>query len=407
MALMLGRTTGRCTVDFAFFSVRQDLDADAESGTFVGTAPGAIVALCGRKNAGVIVSVERWDGPPPLASGWEDTDEVPYLELPGGGAARVYGFDPEPVSEPLDLTGIGRALVRVLARGRQDSTGYSDIAEHPPEEWLLQLYPDPDPDGTDPVALGPRRLAGDAPFGFPRTAWWRAVDAWAEAGWEPVLGAVPGYRELLGALRTVGRPASVADVLASAGVYVRGSGWTVPDSSTPVPGLDRPGPGRDGVMVVIERALRLADGAVPPTTEPSGLATYGDLVDLLVRLDLLLPVVRDGVTRLVPNPAPPPAWDADGIEEPLRHATRLSALRDHRRTADDIRTLLFWSAHLSTCTSARRLAVRLGTTPQDALGALRLLDLDGELRSDQPVGGLGVDDRVWISYAGEGPATET
>lgn len=401
MATKLGQTVGRSTVDRSFFSVRQDPDAEAESGLFVGTAPGAITALCGRTHADVIVRLERWDMAPPLVSGWEDIDELPYLAPPGAGPARVHGLDPEPAARPLQLQGIGRAVVRVQARGRQTAPGYPD-ATPPPEEWLFQLYPDPAPDGTDPVRLGPRRLSGDAAFGIHRTPWLSAVDAWAQAGWEPVLGAIPGYDELVDALRAAGRPVSVTDVVAAAGVHVPGAGRTVPDVATRLPGLSEDGPTRECLAVVINRALRLTDASVSHRAEHPTLTSYGDLVELLIGLGLLVSTASNGHIMLHPNPAPIPAWEVDCLDEPLRHATRISALRDHERTAADIRTLLLWSPHVSTRTSARQLAVRLGTAPYDALGALRLLELRGEVRGNLPLAEIGVDDRVSIGRLSDG-----
>ncbi len=174
MARLIEAVEAEFETDYAVLSLAQESGGGGFPGGFVGTVPGGVDAQCGTKYARVKARAERWDARPPLQRGWEDIDEWPFEEIPGGGPLGLSGFDPQDVG--LDVEGLGRARVVVYARGRQ-RYGYFELSDPlEPEEWLFQVFPDPE--RLDALAGDPRRLSGRAPFSPPpRTGWYAARDA--------------------------------------------------------------------------------------------------------------------------------------------------------------------------------------------------------------------------------------
>ncbi len=102
---------------------------------------------------------ERWDAKPPLTDEWEDYDDLPFIEVSTAGKLMIGGFDPGEVG--LDLAGLGAGRVQVLARGRHRYRYNSGPPQEgtAPEEWVIRFHPvDRSP---DPMAGGPRRIAGE------------------------------------------------------------------------------------------------------------------------------------------------------------------------------------------------------------------------------------------------------
>lgn len=150
---------------------------------------------------------------------WEDSDELPWQELSGGGPVLALGFDGPNGSGGLDIDGIGRSRILVLARGRH-RYNYSDIAEDglTPEQWLLQFWPDPD---SRDAMFGPPRRTGQ-PYVFKpfRSPWGAAMHAWSTTGWDTLLGLLQGYSEIRRVLGQLpGSPREKAQLAAAFGPW--------------------------------------------------------------------------------------------------------------------------------------------------------------------------------------------
>lgn len=143
--------------DFAIYSALDTLDAPVDRGTFATAGEGWVIASTGTKYSRVHAVAERWSAGPPAATGWEDTDELPFCATTGN--LRIGGFDE--FSDPLNLDGFGWGRVQVCARGRHryHYSSWVDVDAMPPEEWLLRFFPvrgEPDP------LAGPPRILGGA-----------------------------------------------------------------------------------------------------------------------------------------------------------------------------------------------------------------------------------------------------
>src|SRR3954470_9934975 len=130
--------------DFALLSATQTRESEPpESMTFAVSAPGAIAMTCGTKYANLHVRLERWDEHPPAPTDdWEDTDEVPWISLPGRGTVAAAGFDPPTDDLGLVIDDLPRARVQVLANGRHRYDYGGGVPDDlPPEQWLLRWWP--------------------------------------------------------------------------------------------------------------------------------------------------------------------------------------------------------------------------------------------------------------------------
>ena len=308
VASLLSAVSAEFSTDFAIMRAAQGVGG-ASAGSFVGSLPGSIAGMCGTKYANVLVRAERWDARPPQPLGWEDADELPLEILPGAGPLMLGGFDETDVG--LDVEGLGRARVLVFARGRH-RYGYSHLQEGmAPEQWLLQIFPDPD--AQDALAGDPRRLAGQAPFGrVPRTGWIAATHAWAQTGWHQHLYRAPGFYGISNALGSARRPLSRLDLAAQAGpfhlsqTYDKGVPRQDPLSQPLQPTLTPEQ--QNPLRLEAEESGRQTLARLAESAGLSELTLMGHLIQALENLGLLLVMRRAGQELLVPNPCPGRPW---------------------------------------------------------------------------------------------------
>ncbi|MEV8215679.1 hypothetical protein [Leifsonia sp. NPDC077715] len=358
--------------DFAILHLQQSMNWVADIGIFALSAPGAVHVVCGTKYARVHVRAERWDARPPFDESWEDFDELPFAEVPGDGPLIIAGFDPGEVR--LDVDGIGNARVQVFARGRHRYT-YSDGTSGDalqPEEWLFRFFPADDE--FQPLAGGPRRLAGE---GGLHAAWsdpWSAAGgAVGSSGWDDLLSRSASFRSICQALWSEHGPAT-ADALAR-----RLRTWKQQGESTWADALDD----------VIVQPLSEADPLAELTGRQAPLTT-GRAIDAMRDLGLLLVERRSGQELLIPNPSPEPAWAhqaRNGADEATIRRMRVATLiRLHALLAEDLRYAIAWSGEAGVQTTVRSLAIRFAATVAAVTGALRLLVAEGRLVPDVDLG---------------------
>lgn len=158
MATLVGAVEHELSTDYAMLGATQGALVRPMSWTFATSVPGIVSMVCGFQYALASIRLERWDGAPPEHHDvWEDRDEVPFEALDDLGPLRPNGFDP-PNGPGLDVQGLGRSRVRVLARGRHQYWRGEPVPGHfTPEQYLLQLWPDPQ--RRDAISGEPRRLA--------------------------------------------------------------------------------------------------------------------------------------------------------------------------------------------------------------------------------------------------------
>lgn len=373
--------------DFAILSAYQSTGPDSDVGTFALTTHGALSASCGTKYARVHVRAERWDSRPPVAENWEDADELPFVEVPDGGPMEIAGFDPS--SARLDVTGIGNARVQVYATGRHRYYYGDDVLGDalPPEQWLLRFFPtDGDP---DPLAGGPRRLAGEgALYRNAPDPWSAALRAVEVSGWYEVLWPSAVFQSVRSALWSAGGPTS-EDELARLMVRRRApferGGADALDQVIP-PSRDEP-----------DQLAELTGRATP--------LTAGEALDAMLDLGLLVSEERTGVQLLIPNPAPEPAWvrrAREGHDPDSIRRIRLNTLRHlHGLLATDLSRALRWAGVQGLRSTPRKLALRLATTVDEVRGALRYLIVSGYAIADTDIGFetvLEADQAVWIRH---------
>lgn len=369
--------------DFAILTAGQDgVDPDPGYLSFAVSSPGLANFRTGTKYSRVSIRAERWGSRPPIPDDWEDQDDIPFEEVPTAGKLILSGVDPSDVG--LDVSGLGRGRVRVLARGRHRYHYGSpvDVDSIAPEDWLLQLYPQDGP--IDPMAGGPRRIAGTG--GFSRTMgspWRAAVLGFRATGWSDRLVSSHGY--YLAELALLSATASLTRLeLASRMARL-------------MPPGELGGPDAETLAIPPRPSLR---GEVDPLAELSGrteIATIGDTIDALVSIGLLLVEERAGMHLLAPNPSPQPAWERLGLTGERLVWARTRALEEHLGSASDIAKAVLWRGDKGLTTTPRAMAIRWCTEVDDIVGGLRLLggslrvtadrDLgfDTELDADQPI----------------------
>jgi hypothetical protein len=225
-----------------------------------------------------------------MIDGWEDFDELPFEEVPNGGDLMLSGFDLSGVA--LDVEGLGAGRVQVFARGRH-RYGYGDPfdpAELSPEVWLLRLFPSPH--HRDPMAGGPRRIAGAGePGATQESPWHAAVFALSSTGWTDVLKGSKGFSWARYALLSAGQPLTRTEL-------ARGMLEFAGDALAGPVNAENP------------EATQIAPPPIELDADPlavhSGRAieTVADVIDAMLDFGLLLTESRDGRQLLVPNPSP-------------------------------------------------------------------------------------------------------
>ncbi len=356
MADLLGATDTEFETDFAILNASQG-GISAAAGTFAGSTIGGLSAHCGTKHARVHVRAERWSGRPEFDNSWEDFDELPFEAVVGGGPLQISGFDPPTDDHGLDLEEFGGGRVLILAKGRHRYS-YGDLEDElPPEEWLLQFFPQ---DGLpNPLAGPPRRLVGFAPFSKreKQSGWAAAIHAWEQTGWHSYLSRSPGYYAIHLGMSVASRPVNASDLARESSQFTRnGSPNPLPFPDEP---LDIPLPER------IDDPLAGLNGAPVPTLR--------EAINAMRNLQLLLEVHRGGETLLVPNPAPGPVWDTNSMtEQEIRGLLLQIGYADYRSIAEDIVIALSWAGAQGLKTTIQEMGTRWSTTSAAIRGGLAL-----------------------------------
>ena len=358
--------------DFAILlAVQEGLDGNP-SASFAGSSPGAIGLEAGSKYSRVLIRAERWDERPPLTDQWEDIDDIPFEEVPTAGKLMLSGFDAGEVG--LDVSRLGRGRVRVLARSRHryHYGAAVDVSSMAPEEWLLQIYPLAGP--IDPMAGGPRRIAGGGGLArYAGSGWRGAVHALYTSGWSDALVSSPGFR--MAHLELSWRTAPVTRFELAKGMARRMPPW-------------EPG-GADAETLAVPPHRSFGHEADPLATLSglTSIATIGDAIDALVSMGLLLVEERNGERLLIANPSPEPVWERLGhTGRNLIFARSRSLKQEHGIIAGDIACAVAWCREEGLTTTPRAMAIRWCTRVDDVEGGLRLLGGAGRVTSDRELG---------------------
>jgi hypothetical protein len=376
MARLLVEAEQTFETDFALAGARQ---GDAESGdtmTYAASGPGAVALQCGTKYVSVHLRLERWDErPPSVDDDWEDRDLLPWQSIEDGGPLVGHGFDPADEGG-LDLGDLDCGRIEVLAIGRHRYRYGDGVFDHlPPEQWLLRLWPTDVP--VDALTGPPRRIAGPLPYFYPElTPFQRAIHSWSQTGWSDALNAIPASREIVQAMRRVGRPATANELAENFGPW----------------GLQRDSEGPYTWQSLVPDALAgrsspTGDSPLMQLARDAGLApiqTFADMLTLLRAVGLILDWNTPEGVLFVPNPAPRPMWEvapAGSAQE--QHAWQRGALAsDYQSLEGDIYQLVRWAPGRTFTASLTQIAVRLGLPDQDVAGALRLAEMQGQISLD-------------------------
>lgn len=385
MAQLMATVEHRLDTDFAMLSVEQESVAGdgPDCLSFAASAPGVVSMVCGTKYARIVVRLERWDSEPACADArWEDQDELPFAVIDDDPQVSVSGFEPSD-GDPLPVEGLSRARVRVHARGRHRYSHGDDVDLDalPPEEWLIQFWPDPH--GHDALEGPPRRIAGPLRFETRPSAWQAALGGWRTNGWTRTLGGIVAFDAVQRALSGAGRPVAVADLQER---------W----QRTGRPSLSLDGPVDGGLRRLLQDAQAQAQllAGLAAAATLSEISTVADLLIALERVGLL---GRIGQDRLVPNPSPPACWDVLAMSPADAHSIRVGLAWDQERSMqDDLLHLLRWAPGGRLSAPPVRMAVRLARPVSEVLGALEALRLLGKVTVDTPLDDLDPHESVTI-----------
>lgn len=378
MARLLESVESRLSTDFAMLLAEQEPGTRPDAMCFATSNRGAVAMACGTKYADVHVVLQRWDSQPPLdQSAWEDRDELPFEEDVGAGPLQLGGF--EPADGPgLDIDGLGRARIRVLATGRHRYTYGDSIDETaPPEEWLLQLWPDLS--GMDAMAGEPRRLAGPLPFGpqAQPTPWHAALHAWRQTGWAAFFSSLDAFTAISHGLDVAQRGLPRRELPALAARVHRQL-------------FDRE-PAMDTRLAPCLDAQRTALDLLG-TRLDIDITTFGDLVTALLRCGLLTHTDDDAVA---PNPAPSPVWEVLDLPEATERSLRRQGLQaDFAAIQWDLLHLVRWAPDQELRTSPRRIAIRLAVPLEQVSGGFQLLEAYGRIRTEPEATALAADNAM-------------
>jgi hypothetical protein len=361
------------STDFAILNAVQDgVYYPGSPASFAASGPGLIVLEAGNKYSRISIRAERWDSRPPPSDEWEDVDDIPFEEVPSAGKLVLSGFDLGEAG--LDVSGLGRGRVQVLARGRHryDYTSDADVDGIDPEEWLLRLYPLDGP--VDPMAGGPRRIAGGgglAPLSAP--PWLAAVLGFRTSGWTTALVSSHGFYLANLALLTSTAPLTRLELASR--------------MAQRMPPWELGGPDATSLEVPPRPSHRDNLDPLAQASNRARIETIGDAIDALLSIGLLLVEERDGDRLLVPNPSPKAAWESLGLSGVSLAWARTQALEaDHRNIASNIGYAIAWCGEDGLSGTPRAMAIRWCTSIDDVLGGLRLLGGSGRAVSDRELG---------------------
>lgn len=369
MPTLIDGVSTRFSTDFyAIQAVQQGVGIDPGA-SFAGSSPGVVSLEAGYKEAHVSMRAERWDARPVDVDGWEDIDDIPFVEVHSAGALMLRGFDEGTVG--LDLASFGSGRVQVLARGRHrfDPGSAIDLEAVEPEEWLLRFYP---VEGApDPMAGGPRRLAaGGGQTRAPRSPWLAAVHGFTTTGWADVLSGSHGFAIAQLALWTSTAPLNRLDLARR--MVQR------------MPPYEMGGPDSESTLVPPRVSRRGDADALATLSGRAQIGTVGEVIDALHELGLLLVEVRDGENLLVPNPSPRLAWEQAGLTGDRLVRARSRALeREHPGIATTISFAVWWCGERGLSATPRAMAIRWCVSVDDVVGGLRFLGGVGRVRADR------------------------
>jgi len=374
MPSLIDAVSTRFATDFHIIQAVQEGVGINPGASFAGSTPGVVSLEAGFKEAHVSMRAERWDGRPADTAGWEDLDDIPFEEVPTAGKLILQGFDDGNVG--LDLSGFGSGRVQVLARGRHRFEPGSpiDLQAVEPEVWLLQFYP---VEGApDPMAGGPRRIAGGGGFSRPSTStspWLAAVWGYRSSGWSSLLSQSPGFSIAQWTLRLVTTPLSRRELAQH--MAQRMPPWEFG-------GLDA-----ESLALPAPTGRRASPDPLASMTNREAIVTIGEAIDAMVDLGLLLTEVRDGEPVHIPNPAPLPAWVRLGLSgEQLVKVRSRDLESDHGGIATTISFAVAWCHETGLTATPREMALRWCTSVEGLIQGLRLLGGSGRVRADQELG---------------------
>jgi|GEM_PF-3425574 len=376
MAELDAATEVTLKTEFGCFSADQPPPMGAASypHSFAASAPGTVDMRAGTRYAEISLRLERWTGQPPDAPGWEDRDELPWRTLPGERVLVVSNEFEEGNGEALQLGGLEGGRVRVSARGRHRYFYDDAVASLPPEEWLVQLWPQ---DGdSDPFAGPPRRI------GQP---WKEPLRAWEKSGWYGVLSA---YAHFFSILSAVGRfpdgftQASIAaDWVATRFGDFEPMRWDDPLSPISAPTADGP-PAWECRWAWVSK---LAGSRGLPQ-----LVTVGDLWTFMVGVGMISPTRSNSFTVSQPT--------VSAIDEPSLPADVLAEIRANQARhleleagylAGDIYHMVDWSAGQTLVTSPAEIGARFNVDVELVIAALASRGLMCSVEPDPEL--VGVD----------------
>lgn len=374
MPTLIDGVSTRFATDFHMIQAVQQGVAINPGASFAGSSPGVVSLEAGYKEAHVSMRAERWDARPADVDGWEDIDDLPFVEVNSAGALMLRGFDEGTVG--LDLSGFGSGRVQVLARGRHrfDPGSPIDLQTVEPEEWLLRFYPI---DGApDPMAGGPRRIAGGGGFSRPSTStspWLAAVRGYRSSGWSSLLSQSPGFSLAQWTLRLVTTPMNRLEL--------------AQHMAQRMPPWEFGGPDAESLALPAPQGRRASPDPLASTTNREAIVTIGEAIDALVDLGLLLTEMRDGEPVHIPNPAPTPAWVRLGLSGQQLVTFRSRDLEgDHGGMAATISFAVAWCHERGLTATPRAMALRWCTSIENLVLGLRLLGGSGRVRADQELG---------------------
>lgn len=338
------------------------------------SAPGAVALNVGNC-ADVLVRLERWSERPPItAGGSTDRDELPWQEVIDGGPLSLGNDD----DGGLDVDGLGRARVVVLARTARGG--------HDDEEWLLQLFPDPD--HGDALAGPPRVLSGD-PFVRPEIADPATVDASEVSAYHRGLQTVRGggwhvvrhlgLQDLL-TLFGIATAAVTREELESAMAYFPCPINSFDDVVFSPDWPDERWPGE----VLAEDVSQLA-AALEAAAGMAAIRTAGDSLECLLRLGVLVEEeFDDGSLRISPSETAPPIWAVVDLQPGWLVTLRASLLGQAFGTPrDDLLHLMRWSEAGVLSVTMRQLADRLALAPDLLRATVAMMRERGHLTTEQ------------------------
>lgn len=360
------------STDFAILMAGQEGVSQDPGASFAGSTPGFISLEAGSKYSRVRMRVERWDGRPLDVESWEDVDDIPFEEVASAGKLMLGGFDPGDVG--IDVTGLGRGRAQVLARGRHryEYSSDADVDSMDPEEWLIRLYPLSGP--VDPMAGGPRRIAGGG--GLSRqigSPWLAAVLGFRSSGWSDVLVGSPGFDLANLALLSAGGPLTRLEL---AKRMARG-----------MPTWETGGADAEAAEVPPRASLGEQGDPLARFSGRAQIDTVGGAIDALVAIGLLLVEDRNGDRLLVANPSPQAAWERLGLTgERLVWARARALENEHNDIASNIGYAVAWRGSDGLTATSRQMAIRWCTRVEDVVGGLRLLGGSARVTADRELG---------------------